>query len=307
MIYRFYRRDAIKTGEYYFSVLCHGCGQYIYVLDDPSKGKADNPFVGDGKLSIPCNRCSHDDIYELTEIKSIPSTEDLASTYPSRATISKSSRKPLIRSYPYAKVTMGVGYIEDRPKAAALVGKIITSWADIEVQCARLLSVLMNTAIPESAAVFGSLRNSRSQSDALIAVAEISLSQKDLELFNAFLKRKAALEKERNDLAHGCFGVSVSIPEHIVWVSQSDFLNFSIAHAAGIDGVKFKEKLFVYELGTLERIAMEISEFHAQLGYLVGHIRASKEGRVDFCKENYQVLITLPFIKEFIQSPKREK
>ncbi|HDC4592410.1 TPA: hypothetical protein O8U12_003322 [Enterobacter cloacae] len=307
MIYRLYRRDAVKVGEHYFSVSCHRCKQKIYILDDPTKGARGVPFFGDADFSIPCGRCCHDDIYKLHEIENVKSIEDLTSTYPARAAISKSPRKPLNRNYPHAKVIMGVGYIEDRPKAAALVGRIVTAWADVEVQCARLLSVLMNTAIPESAAVFGSLRNSRAQSDALLAVAEISLNKKDLDLFNAYMKRKASLEKERNDLAHGCFGVSVSIPEHIVWVSQTDFLNFSIANAAGKAGVTLKDKQFVYELGTLERIAMEINEFHTQLGFLVGYIGAGKEGNVDFCRDRYQDLIKLPFIKDYIQAAKKKK
>ncbi|HFU6507162.1 hypothetical protein [Klebsiella variicola] len=307
MTYRLYRRDAVKAGEHYFAVSCHGCQQKIYIVEDPAKGSKGIPFAGDADFAIPCNRCFHDDIYKIPEFETIQSAEDLPSTFPTRATISKSSRKPLSRSYPDAKVTMGVGYIEDRPRAAALVGKIVTSWADVEVQCARLLSVLMNTAIPESAAVFGSLRSSRAQSDALVAVADITLTDKDLALFNAYMKRKAALEKERNDLAHGCFGVSVSIPDHIVWVSQTDFLNFSIAHSSGKEGVTLKDKQFVYELGTLERIAFEISEYYNQLGFLVGYLLAKKQGELDFCKDRYKELCNLPFLKELINTHKKKK
>lgn len=304
MTYRLYRREEVKIGNYYFAVTCHGCNNKIYVLDDPSKGGNGVQFLGDADFSIPCSRCGHDDIYKLIEIEALQSTEHLPSTYPSRTPISKSPRKPLNRSYPHAKVVIGVGYIEDRPKAAALVGKIVTSWADIEVQCARLLSELMNTNIPESAAVFGSLRNSRAQSDALTAVAEITLSHKDLLLFNAYLKRKAALEKERNDLAHGCFGVSVSIPDHIIWVSQTDFLNFTVAQSSGKNGLTLHDRLFVYELGTLERIASEISQFYSQLGLFIGYLRAGKEGNSVFCKEQYVKLSSQPFIKHFLSTNK---
>ncbi|MFX4312685.1 hypothetical protein F8O53_12200 [Enterobacter sp. 63] len=307
MTYRLYRRDAVRKGEYYYSVKCHGCGKFIYLLEDPAKGTKGVAFVGDNDFAIPCSRCQHDDIYQFRELSVVQSEEDIPSTFPARAIISKSSRKPLNRSYPDAKVIMGVGYIEDRPRAAALVGKIVTSWADVEVQCARLLTVLMNTAIPESAAVFGSLRSSRAQSDALCAVAEISLNKEDLALFNAYMKRKAALEKERNDLAHGCFGVSVSIPDHIVWVSQTDFLNFSLSNSAVKDGVTLKDKQFVYELGTLERIASEISEFYNQLAGMVGYLYARREGKTEFCKEKYKELCKLPFLKDIIIAPKKKK
>lgn len=306
MTYRLYRREKVKSGNYYVAVACHRCNKNIYILDDPSKGAKGIPSFGDADFSIPCGRCGHDDIYRPQELMALESKEDLPSTYPPRAIISKSPRKPLNKSYPNAKVVMGVGYIEDRPRAAALVGRIITSWADVEVQCARLLSALMHTGIPESAAVFGSLRRSTFQSDVLTAVAEVALQHKDLMLFKAYLKRKSALEKERNDLAHGCFGVSVSIPDHIVWVSQTDFLNYSVAHSAGKDGVTLTDKLYVYELGTLERIASEISDFYHQLGYLVGYIRARKEGRDEFCEERYQDLCKLPCLKDFINSAKKK-
>lgn len=307
MTYRLYRRNAVKAGEHYFCVSCHGCKEKIYILDDPTKGALGVPVSPDNDFSIPCSRCGHDDIYKFHEIEATRSEEDIPSTYPIRGPISKSSRKPLTRSYPNAGVIMGVGYIEDRPKAAALIGKIVTSWADVEVQCARLLSVLMNTAISESAAVFGSLRSSRAQSDALIAVAEIALSHKDLSLFNAYLKRKAALEKERNDLAHGCFGVSVSIPDHIIWISQTDFLNFSVGDSARNEGVTLRDKLFVYEIGTLERISSEICEFYDHLGFLVGYLFARKEGKSDFCKHRYEELRKLPFIAEIMNTAKKKK
>ncbi|WP_147440687.1 hypothetical protein [Paraburkholderia sp. RAU2J] len=219
-----------------------------------------------------------DDLYSPGDLKIVQAEESFPSTYPEREAVSNSPRKPLIKAYANAKVTMGVGYIEDRPKAAALVGRIITSWADVEVQVTRLLAELMGANIPQVAAVFGSLRNSRTQSDALSAAAEVVLNGNDLLLLQAYIVRKASLEKERNDLAHGCFGVSVSIPDHIVWVSQSDFLAFNAAHKANQNRFDLREKQFVYELGTLERIAKEIAEFYDQLGFLTGYLSARHNG-----------------------------
>jgi hypothetical protein len=248
-------------------------------------------------------------LYSVDELQIVQATEFVPSAYPERETISRSSRKPLAKSYPNAKSTMGVGYIEDRPKAAALVGRIITSWADIEVQAARLLAELMGANIPQAAAVFGSLRNSRAQSDALSAAAEVVLNEQDLELFHAYIARKASLEKERNDLAHGCFGVSVSIPDHIVWVSQSDFLAFTAAHKASQNTFDLKEKQFVYELGTLERIAQEIAEFYSQLGFFTGYLVA-RHGGLDgeaFRVSRYCELCNQPHIKEALKAIQMKK
>ncbi|MDD2750509.1 MAG: hypothetical protein PHX24_10560 [Acidithiobacillus sp.] len=204
---------------------------------------------------------------------------------------------------------MGVGYIEDRPKAAAIVGRIVTSWADIEIQATRLLAELMGANIPQVAAVFGSLRNTRSQSDALVAAAETVLNEQDLLLFHAYIARKASLEKERNDLAHGCFGVSVSIPDHIVWVAQSDFLAFTAAHKANHKTFELKERQFVYELGTLERIAQEIVEFYDQLGFFSGYLSARHDGSRGeaFREQRYPELCAQPHINEAILAIKAKK
>lgn len=175
--------------------------------------------------------------------------------------------------------------------------RIITSWADIEVQCARLLAELMGTDIPAAAAVFGSLRSSRAQHDALTAAAEAVLNEDDLELFNAHMARRSSLEKERNDLAHGCFGVSVAIADHIVWVAQGDFLAFS---AGGGDPESFRKKQFVYELGTLERIAQEITEFYDQLGFFKGYLWARQDGAngAMFRAQRYPQLCSQPHIRQ---------
>lgn len=308
MSYRLYRRDRVNQGGWYHALNCKGCGEKIYVLDDPSKGEKATQIAGDGELSVPCARCGHDDVYAVHELHTVQAAESLNSTYPERVSISKSSRKPIKKSYPNAKVTMGVGFIEDRPKAAALVGRIITSWADIEVQSARLLAELMGTNIPQAAAVFGSLRNSRAQADALNAAAEVVLDEKDLLLFQAHVARKASLEKERNDLAHGCFGVSVNIPDHIVWVAQSDYLAFTAAHKAGDQTLDLSSKQFVYELGTLERIAQEITEFYHQLGFFTGYLVARHGGPngAAFRAKRYAELCNQPHIKQALEGIRKK-
>lgn len=310
MAYRLYRRDKIEEGNWYFAVSCKNCKENIYLIDDTTKGA--KPFLTnlkvDSDISTSCAKCFHDDLYAPSLVFSVQSNESLPSTYPERSKISKSSRKPISRSYSKASVTMGVGYIEDRPKAAALVGRIVTAWADIEIQLSRLLAELMGTNIPAAAAVLGSLRNSRSQHDALRAAAETVLNEADLLLFNSYIKRKEALEKERNDLAHGCFGVSLAIPDHIVWVAQSDYLAFTAAHKANAEPFDLRSKQFVYELGTLERIAQEISEFYTQIGFFTGYLTArdsGKEGEA-FRAFRYPELCNQVHIKQALEVLKRK-
>ena len=107
-------------------------------------------------------------------------------------------------------------------------------------------------------------------------------------------------------MAHGCFGVSVSIPDHIVWVAQSDFLAFTAAHKANQKTFDLKERQFVYELGTLERIAQEIMEFYNQLGFLTGYLAARHDGARGeaFRAQRYPELCAQPHINEAFLSIK---
>lgn len=307
MTYRLHRRDAVISGKWFFAVQCKGCAQHIYVLEDPSKGTKNLPVEGDAKFSIPCHSCFHDDIYTIDKIFTLEAQESIPATYPERTAISSSQKKALKKFYPNAKVTMGVGFIEDRPRAAMLVGRIVTSWADIEIQYTRLLAELMQTNIPAVSAVFGTLRTSQSQSNAVLAAAEVVLDKDDLVLLQAYNNRKAILAKERNDLAHGCFGVSVSIPEHIVWISQADFLALNAARAGKKEDLDLSAKQFVYEIGTLERIAQEIIEFYHQVAAYTGYLLYRHDGQkgLAFKRIRYPELCDQPHIKQQLQIIKK--
>jgi hypothetical protein len=296
--YRFYTREPVIEGNWYYALTCKGCGKLIYPLEDSSQGSAALNMVGDAEIIVPCPRCLHDDLYQFSDLSAVKAQESFDGFRPNRVPISRSSRKPLLPQFKKAQPIMGVGLIEDRPKAAAIVGRIITAWADIEVQCARLLAKVMGTNVPAAAAVFSSLRNSRAQAEALEAAAKAVLDTQDRRLFSAYMARKAALEKERNDLAHGCYGVVTTMPEAIIWVSQADYITFTTTHEFGTDQdtlEAYRKKMFVYEIGTLERIAQEVAEFHGQLGGFIGYLGSSDPA---FRKERYVQLCGQPRIRD---------
>ena len=173
--FRLYTREPVIEGTWYHALTCKGCGKLIYPLKDSSQGAVPFSIVGDAEITVPCPRCLHDDSYQISDLTAVKARESFDGFRPMRVPISKSSRKPLLPQFKKANPIMGVGLIEDRPKAAALVGRIITAWADIEVLCARLLAKIMGTNIPAAAAVFSSLRSSRAQADALEAAAKAVL------------------------------------------------------------------------------------------------------------------------------------
>ena len=310
MAYRLYFRDPVIAGNWYYVVPCKGCGKPIYLLTDPSKGASEVSFEGAGEISAPCQMCAHEDLYPSSSMAPAEAQESLPGTYPKRVEISKASRKPLAANFPKAFATFGVGYVEDRPKAASIIARIVTAWADIEVQCARLLAELMGTNVPATAAVFSSIRNSKVQHDALNAAAKAVLSQPDHELFSAHMVRRTALERERNDLAHGCFGVSVALPDAVIWVSQTDYILFDAnrLHDTAAHEI-FRSKQAVYDPGTLERIAQDVTEFHTQLGSFRGYLFARREGAqgAAFRANRYPQLCSQPHIRQALVQLRTEK
>ena len=298
---RIYRREPVRAGLWYHAANCQRCGEPIYLFDDPTQGQNPASFAGVGRFVATCPRCTHDNLLDAESVTVIQSVETWPGMRPERVPISKSSRTPITRAFPTATATFGVGYVEDRPKAAAIIGRIITSWSDIEVGCARLLGELLEIHIPAAAAVFGSLRSGRAQHDALDAAALKILDDRDYELFSAYMKHRKSLEKVRNEIAHGCYGVSVAIPDHIVWVAQADYLDFTANFQIGAEAAaaKFRERQFVYELGTLERIAQEIEEFHQHLSFFSGYLstRHGGEENAERRTHRYSELCNQPHIR----------
>ena len=124
--------------------------------------------------------------------------------------------------------------------------------------------------------MFLSLRNARAKTNALDAAANLTLSKEDYELFLALMRYKDTTEKERNDLAHGVYGVSASVPKGIVWVSAVHYASFS-ANVRGLGLTEeiesdFSSKRFVYEIGDLETIAREIENLERQISSFQGYL-----------------------------------
>ena len=97
MTYRLYRRDPVVKGDWYHALKCKGCGEIIYVLDDTFRGAQPVRMVGDGDLSVPCRRCTHDDLYSVNDLPIIQAVDSFPSTYPARAVVSGAARKPLTK------------------------------------------------------------------------------------------------------------------------------------------------------------------------------------------------------------------
>lgn len=275
-VYRLARVRSVQKGRWYIGVFCKGCGKKICILEDRFEGADPNLFVGEGQISTPCPSCFVDLNYYAPEITSFQADEEIKSRRYPRASPSNMGRQPLINKYPTVKPSFGPGFLEDRPQAAAIIARCIALWSDVESELARLLATLLQANTEPVVAVFLSIQNSRAQSDALNAAAEVVLNEEDYELFGAIMSVARAVERERNNLAHGRYGGSDQIKDGIIWISPKDLTQHSMNVTLG--GLtenatnELRKKCFVYELGDLEAIAANIETIHNHISFFIGYL-----------------------------------
>lgn len=144
-----------------------------------------------------------------------------------------------------------------------------------------------------------SLRNARAKTDALTAVAELTLETKDLKLFRALLSYKNSVEKARNDIAHGVFGVAQEILDGLVWTSTTDYtVHQTNSSGLGLNEAeteKFRKNQRVYELGDLETIALQVENLERQISYFNGYLTIEEKS---FRTLRYKEMCDEPRIRE---------
>jgi hypothetical protein len=166
---------------------------------------------------------------------------------------------------PYA---VGPGVIAQRPELASLIAQCIAMWNDAELQMALSLGAILKTNSDAAVALFLAIKTSRTQRDALSSVARLLLSGADLDAFDALLIVYEGLEKQRNALAHGLYGVVDSLPDAILWTDIQDHSNFIInVLAKEYQGTpvadpheKLRKDMFVYRRDDLVELLAALTE-----------------------------------------------
>lgn len=210
------------------------------------------------------------------------------------------ARQPLYRKHPDAGVELGPGFLERRPLACVQIAQIIAGWSDVEFQFANLFATFMVSDAERTIAVFLALRSARVQKQILRTAATSALTEpKDIALFDAFMSAAAPLEAERNDLAHGLFGITSASEHGVLWVSQDDRIKLHLDSGSG--GITpfdaFKPKIAIYELADLQRTMAQITEYHGLLYGLNAYARSRNA-------ELYDQLAAQPPIREALASQK---
>lgn len=283
---------------WYNGPICNGCSRKIYILENPDK--SDFPDILDGGvLSVECPWCYTDAKYNIAEITSFEADEDWNSGAPVRLVPSGKTRRPLTQSYKNTKVSFGPGFLERRPICAALIGRCVGLWSEVEAISARLLSIILGADTVPVVAMFITIKSSRTQGDVLTAAAATVLEPKDYNLLSAIMLIKGELEKERNNLAHGLFGGAHAINRGVAWISTSDFAE----HGAKIASSSFSEReslnfirtrTYVYEPEDLEHLAQEIEFLHGTIRDFSGYLGATHDP--EWQAERYREICNRPRI-----------
>jgi hypothetical protein len=127
----------------------------------------------------------------------------------------------------------------------------------------NLFSLLLGTESDAALEVFLSLRRTSNQREALQVAAEYALSGEELTAFEALMIVYKSLETQRNDLAHGCFGVLTirhCIDVHVHF--QSEVLSKeSKGEFAADRHARLKENLYVYRPTDLQSLYEDMEQF----------------------------------------------
>jgi hypothetical protein len=278
-LFRFGFAPSINKGTWYLGVVCRRCGKPILRFEDPTKGSGQISIDGPGKLSMPCDDCLADDVYESKDLRAIQAEESRPSFREKRPPATGGTRQPLraLPQYKDAIPIFGVGAIEHRPVAAQIVARCITYWTVVEASSADLLAVMLKANTEPAIALYLSLQNARAKTDALQAIATTTLEAEDLKLALALLAHKTAVEKRRNDLAHGVFGFSNTIPDGLLWITTTDYSHYN-ARRMGIEMTDeltgwLEDHIYVYEIGALETVARKIETLEKIVTGVVGYLR----------------------------------
>jgi hypothetical protein len=112
--------------------------------------------------------------------------------------------------------------------------------------------------------VFATFRNARQRRDAILAAAEHALDAQKFELLEAILVVVGSAEKERDHLAHGCYGVSTAIADGILWIESRHVgpwnvsMIFKAPNFTGTEHAELTKQIFVYRKADLEAVYGEI-------------------------------------------------
>ena len=180
--------------------------------------------------------------------------------------------------------------LKERPAFCASIGNCIAIWTHVDSEMGNLFGVLLGTDSEAALEVFLTLRRSSNQREALQAAAKFALSGNELIAFQSIFSIYKYLEIQRNDLAHGCFGICPEDSSILFWIEVKHHVHFQMevlsreskGHFALDRHARLKDHMFVYRDKDLQVLYDEMEQFWWTIFYFNGYLRdPNNTGRKD--------------------------
>jgi hypothetical protein len=193
----------------------------------------------------------------------------------------------------------------------AAIGNIISIWTYVDQEMGCIFGHLLGNQSEAAIQVFMTLRKSGNQIENLGVAAQYSLPPLAKEAFTALLTLYKRFESERNDLAHGCFGILDERDDILLWTAVKHMVHFLSDNALRERSVQhrqdrhelLKDNLFVYRLADLERLYEQMKNLWSAAWNIDAYLRNPDEPhrhkQLDDCNK-------LPIIKTEIANLKSQ-
>jgi len=151
-------------------------------------------------------------------------------------------RKKFLPTYEGCSWGLGIDSLAMRPELAGLIGRAVAAWPYIENDLGLLLGGILQARNPRVLSAFFAIRASRSQREIIIAAADSEWSEDDLKLLNVSLKKIGDAESERNDLAHGVWGVIEDRNDELIWIHGKHLGPWNAIHVTNENKIEHRPK-----------------------------------------------------------------
>lgn len=201
------------------------------------------------------------------------------------------------------------------PAIAVRLGEVIATWARIESTLGYILAIMLKSGVHASMAMYAAILNSRIQLDALEAVARVTLSQSDFEIFGAVITLVKRAGAKRHRLAHWNWGYSPETDNAVILIDPDALISANTAASEIIQKISNGEitselpsintkMVFVYRERDLDEIVEEMKNLHKMLLELAG-LAISPEGPGASLPRSQ--LLDEPQIQEVLRRIRRRK
>jgi hypothetical protein len=213
---------------------------------------------------------------------------------------------PIRKKHPGGNITIGTPVIGERPELETVIGNCLLAWPIAESEMGLTLGQLLGIGNEAALAVYSILRRATAQQEAIYAAARIALNNDaELELVSALIAVHKSIEAERTALAHGHFGTYDKLPDAILWMTTTDYVQLKaklhLANMVMTDKMRdnLYSSIFVYKKPDLKKIYEDILYCAAMwpevTTWLKANGRQREAGYRQLCSQSRiaQALVTL--------------